>query len=174
MSAACVPDRLAGMALRRSRSGVARYGVVGRVIRNLICFLFGVVLASHAVFSWAHGVSTGYGLDGACYSTPQKALEGFQRGLPTIREGFVTTLNSSSVAGNVLSYSITTRDFAAGTAKTLNGNLTLSSCQSVTGYMSDNMAGLLFACLTAFFTSFFLRKAIRKFSRFAGGMSTDF
>lgn len=160
---------------RGDRGDLGDRWIMARFLKNAAAFLLGLLIALFWLTpASAAQVATGYGLDGSCYSTPDRAFEGFRRGLPTIRDGFVTTLNSASIAGNVLTYSITTRDFASGTAKTLTGNVTLSSCQSVTGYMSDNMAGLLFASLIAFFTAFWLRKAIRKFSRFAGGFASDF
>lgn len=143
-------------------------------MRNVIALFLGIWLSFFAAAVFAAQPSTGVGFQGKCFPTASQALESFQLGFPEVQNGFITRLNSSSVAGNILTYSVNISNLSAGTSRTVTGNFVLSSCSSVTSYMANNMAGLLYAALLAFFGAFFLRKAFRKFSQFAGGFASDF
>lgn len=107
-----------------------------------------------------------------CLETPAQALQAFQSLYPLQQAGTVYYLGASSISSSgLLNFQLLNQK---GSTVIASGNLQLLSCsmpsQSV---FVSNATALFTLLLIVFFTAFFLRKAIRFFTRFLGGFSSD-
>jgi hypothetical protein len=119
-------------------------------------------------------MAAGFAVNGVCHATAANALSAFRAEFPQVSGGALSYLNSSSITGSAITYSIGTKPATSNNVVTRTGTLNLSSCETVSDVMTANMAGLALAMLMAFFTAFFLRKAVRIFAGFGGGFRNDF
>lgn len=105
-----------------------------------------------------------------CLDTTAKALLAFQSNYPQQQAGVVYSLTSSSInASGLLTFSVRNN---SGSTVINNGTAQLTSCTTPSSFVPD-FNNYLASMLVVFFFAFFLRKAIRFFSRFIGGFSSD-
>lgn len=108
---------------------------------------------------------------GECISTANEALDLFRSLYPQQQGNVVYQLTSSSISpSGLLTFSLRN---SANTAVITNGNVQLSSCVESPISTNIQFAPFFTAVLVVFFMAFFLRKAIRFFTRFLGGFSSD-
>lgn len=73
-------------------------------------------------------MAIGFLLAGTCWATTDDALLAFRSGFPQFEGDFVNTINSSSVAGSVITYSFRSYQISNNKAWTVTGSHTLASC----------------------------------------------
>jgi hypothetical protein len=112
-----------------------------------------------------------YLFKGECLTTPADALELFRSQYPQQQAAVVYQLTASSVSPTGL-ITFSTRT-SANAASITNGTVQLTSCVETPPTVGIQFQQLATVLLIVFFTAFFLRKAIRFFSRFLGGFSSD-
>lgn len=112
-----------------------------------------------------------YLFKGECISTVNEALDLFRSQYPQQQAAVVYHLSASSISPTGL-ITFTLRN-SNNTAVITNGNVQLSSCVETPISNNVQFAPFFAAVLVVFFMAFFLRKAIRFFTRFLGGFSSD-